>query len=227
MSAIMNKSFITAVLVFGLLDGNAWAGSRETIKPVGPEAASLDGYDIDRVVDAVIKAMGDAARNYYLPDKPKNAKAIKHYAKDARKIVLMNTSFKRELAQVCMDVANNAANSGSDAEKLPGRPLVLHTGMSPEPLGVSSETVSTDGDGMVVFTNTMPCVNAAASSMHGATLRQFPKTASDSAAKETYTHQFGSILTANSLYNHLQAEVCSQLVELAKRQAEKDLKPAP
>lgn len=220
----MKKYFITAVISFGLFSGYAGAESGETIKPMRPEAASLGGYDIDRVVDAVAKAMGDAARNYYLPDKPENAKAIKRYTKDARKAILMDTSFKRELAQVSLDVANDAANAGQDTERLPGRPLVLPSGMSPVPLGVSSKTVTTDGGMMVVFTNTMPCIDAAAGSMHDATLRQFPKTASDSVAKETYTRQFGSILTANRLYNHLLSEVCSQLVGLAKRYSEQNRK---
>lgn len=223
----MRKYFITAVLVFGFFRGDALAESGEAIKPMGPEAASLDGYDMEQVVDTVIKAMGDAARNYYLPDKPENAKAIKHYTKDARKAVLMSTSFKRELAQVCLDVANNAANSGSDAEKLPGRPLVTPLGMPPVPLGVSSKTVTTEGDTTVVFTNTMPCIDAAAGSMHDATLRQFPETASDSVAKETYTRQYGNILTANRLYNHLLSEICAQLVGLAKRYSEQNQKPAP
>lgn len=217
----MKICFITAVLAFALF-GGARAESGKTIKPMGAEAASLDGYDIDRVVDTVVKAMGDAARNYYLPDKPENAKAIKSYTKDARKAVLMDTSFKRELAQVCIDVANDAANAGSDAVKLPGRPLLLPSGMPPVPLGVSSKTVTTDGDMTVVFTNTMPCIDAAAGSMHDATLRQFPKTASDTVAKKTYTRQFGSILTANRLYNHLLAEVCDQLVGLAKRYSEQN-----
>ncbi len=226
-SAMMKTYFISAVLAFGLIGGGAWAESGEAIKPMGPEAASLDDYDIDQVVDTVIKAMGDAARDYYLPDKPENAKAIKSYTKDARKAVLMDTSFKLELARVSMDVANDAANAGSDAVKLPGRPLVLPSGMSPVPLGVSSITVSSEGGMKVIFTNTMPCIDAAAGSMHRATLRQFPKTASDSVAKETYTRQFGNILTANRLYNHLLSEVCSRLVDLSKRYSEQNQKPAP
>jgi len=217
----MKIYILTAVLAFGLFGGNARAESGETIKPLGPEAASLDGYDIDLVVDTVVKAMGDAARNYYLPDKPENARAIKRYAKDARKAVLMNTSFKRELAQVCLDAAKGAANAGRDKEMLPGRPLVLPSGLSPVPLGVSSKTVSMDGDQMTVFTNTMPCIDAAAGSMHDATLRQFPETASAPAAKETYTREFGSILTANRLYNHLLSEVCAQLVGLAKKRGDR------
>ena len=223
----MKKYFITAVLAFGLFGGNVWAESGESIEPMGAEGASLDGYDIDKVVDVVVKAMGDAARNYYLPDKPENAKAIKRYTKDARKVVLLDTSFKRELAQVCVDVANDAANAGGDAEKLPGRPLITPSVMPPVPLGVSSKTVTTEGDMTVVFTNTMPCIDAAAGSMHDATLRQFPKTASDSVAKETYTRHYGNILTANRLYNHLLSQVCSQLVELAKRYSEQNQKPAP
>jgi hypothetical protein len=223
----MKKYFLTAVLVLGLFGGRVWAESGETIKPMGSEAASLDGYDIDQVVDTVIKAMGDAARNYYLPDTPENVKTIKRFTKDARKAVLMDTSFKRELAQVCLDVANDAANTGQDTEKLPGRPLVLPSGLSPVPLGVSSITVSMDGDMKVIFTNTMPCIDAAAGSMHDATLRQFLKTASDSVAKETYMRQYGNILTANRLYNHLLSEVCSQLVGLAKRYSEQNRKTAP
>ena len=222
----MNKYFMAAVLAFGLAGGGARAESGTVIRPMGPEAASLDGYDIDQVVETVMKAMGDAARDYYLPDKPENAKAIKRYTKDARKAVLMSTAFKRELAQVCVEQANNAANAGSAAQ-LPGRPLITPLGMPPVPIGVSSKTVSMDGDTMVVYTNTMPCIDAAAGSMHDATLRQFPKTASDPAAKETYTRQYGNILTANRLFNHLMSEVCSQLVGLAKRYSEQNRKPAP
>jgi len=221
----MKKYFMAAVLAFGLLGGDAWAERGEAIKPVGPSAASLDGYDIDQVVDVVIEAMGHAARNYYLPDKPENAGAIKRYTKDARKAVLFDTAFKRELAGVCVTVANAAAIAGSDDQKLPGRPLVLPLGSSPAPLGVSSETVSMNGDIKVVFTNTMPCIDAAAGSLHGATLRQFPGTASDDVAAGTYTRQFGSILTANRPYNHLLSKVCSQLVGLAKRYAEQSRRP--
>ena len=225
-SVNIGKYFMAAVLAFGLLGSDAWAERGEAMKPAGPEAATLDGYNIDQVVDAVLKAMGDAARNYYLPDKPENAGAIKRYTKDARKMVLFDTAFKRELGGVCAAVANAAAIADSDAQKLPGRPLVLPLGSSPVPLGISSETVSMNGDMRVVFTNTMPCVDAAAGSLHGATLRQFPKTASDGVAAGTYTRQFGSSLTANRLYNHLLAKVCSQLVGLAKSYAEQSRKPA-
>lgn len=225
----MKKYFVAAVLALGLLGGSARAENGDALKPMGPEGASLDGYDIDLVVDAVIRAMGEAARDYYLPDKPENAKAIKRYTKDARKAVLMSTAFKRELAQVCMEQANNAAKAGSDGQKLPGRPLLTPSGMPPVPLGVSSKTYSTDGDGntLAVFTNTMPCIDAAAGSMHNATLRQFSKTASDPAAKDNYTRQYGNILTANRLFNHLMSEVCSQLVGLAKRYSEQNSKSAP
>ncbi len=223
----MKKYFVTAVLVFGIFGGNARAEEGAVIKPIGPEAASLDGYDIDQVVDAVVKGMSDKARNYYLPDDPGNTKAIKRYGKDARKAVMMSTAFKRELAQVCVDVANNAASAGGDAEKLPGQPLETPMGLPPVPLGVSSKTVTTEGGVTVVYTNTMPCIDAAARSMHSATLSQFPNTAADSAAKKVYTRRFGNILTANRLYNHLLAEVCSQLVELAKKYSEQNRRSAP
>ena len=216
----MKKYFLTAVLAFGLIGGNAGAESGDAMKPMGPEPASLDGYDIEQVVGAVVKGMGEAARNYYLPDKPENARVIKRYTKDSRKAVLMNTSFKRELAQVCLDVAKDAANAGRDKDMLPGRPLILPSGLSPVPLGVSSKTVSMDGDQMSVFTNSMPCIDAAVGAMHDATLRQFPETASSPLAKETYTREFGKILTVNRLFNHLMGEVCAQLVGLAKKYSE-------
>jgi hypothetical protein len=81
-----------------------------------------------------------------------------------------------------------------------------------------------DGDMKVVFTNTMPCIQAAATALHTATLGQFPETASNPAAKETYMSQFGSIMTANRLFNHVLADVCSSLVGVAERASERNKK---
>ena len=189
----------------------------ETIAPFGTESDTLEGYDIDLVVDAVIKGMSDAARNYYLPDKPGNAKRIKKYTEDSRKLVLMSTSFKRELGQVCIDVAKAASRAGRNEEKFPGQPLILTSGLTPVPEGVSSKTVSMDGEVMTVFTNTLPCINAAGGAINSATLGQFPRTAREPAAKKEYGQQLGAVLTANRLFNHTLANVCSQLVTLADR----------
>ncbi|MHB0997155.1 MAG: hypothetical protein ACYC2I_12370 [Elusimicrobiales bacterium] len=218
---IMKKCAITIILSImagiGLVPAGSGAERAEAIRPDVSGSVSLEGYDIERVVDAVAIAMGDAARDYYLPDKPGNAKRIKRYTKESGKLILMNTSFKRELARVCVDVAKVAAKAGRDEEKLPGHPLKLLSGLSPVPVGVSSKTVSMAGETKIIFTNTMPCVNAAARALHSATLEQFPKTAADPAAKESYTHQFGNVLTGNRLYNHDLAEVCAKLVDFAER----------
>ncbi len=223
----MMKYFLAAVVFFGGCGGGAWAATEaERVgagRTIGEEADPLAGYDIDAVVDAVVKAMGEAARDYYLPDKPENSKAIKRYTKEARKGALMDTSFKRELAQISVDVANAAANA-REVSMLPGRPLVLPSGLKPVPLGVSSKTITTDGDMTTVFTNTMPCIQAAATALHSATLKQFPETASNQAAKEAYMSQFGSLMTANRFFNHVLAEVCSKLVGFAERSSEENRK---
>jgi len=218
---IMTRCLIAAIVLFGYGGGTAWAGAGaergEAVRTMASAPVSLGDYDINLVVDAVVKAMGDAARDYYLPDKPENSKAIKRYTKDARAIIMMDTSFKREFGQVCVDVANAAANAGRDTEMLPGRPLVLPLGLAPVEIGVSSITASMDGDMKMIYTNTMPCIQASATTLHRATLRQFPDTASNPDAKEAYGRKFGSILTANRLYNHVLSEVCAKLVGYAEK----------
>jgi len=223
----MMKWVMTVLVLFGVSGGAARAASEaERMAPgrmMPGEADLLSEYDIDIVVDAAVKAMGDAARDHYLPDGAENSKAIKRYTKDARKAALMDTSFKRELAQVCADLANAAAHAREEA-MLPGRRLALPSGLKPVPLGVSSKTVTTDGGVTTVFTNTMPCIQAAATALYTATLKQFPETASNSAAKEVYGNQFASIMTGNRLFNHVLADVCSKLVGFAERSSEQNRK---
>jgi len=228
----MNKGrFAAAVIFCGVWSCAVWAADRpdKSVSEITPEtgsAAKLEDFDIDLVVDAAVKAMADAARGYYLPDRPENSKAIKRYSKDARKMVLMDTSFKRELAQMCTDLADAANNAARpDAAMLPGRPLTLSQNLPPVEEGVSSITV-TEADGMTtVFTNTMPCINAAAQTLHRTVRGQFiPESAGNTAAKEEYGRQFSSIMTANRLFNHLLAEVCSNLVKLAKGESEQGRK---
>ena len=177
-------------------------------------------FDIDKVVDAVAKAMAAAARNYYLPDKPENTKAIARYAKDARKVMFSDTTFKREQAQVCVDLSNAANNAANPVNMLPGRPLSLPQDYPPLEEGVSSMTITmVDGEVTMVYTNTLPCINAAGTTLYGATLEQYPQAAGNASAKAAYGRELSSILSANRLYNHALSEVCANLVRAAKRAA--------
>lgn len=185
-----------------------------------------DDYDIDKVVEAVTKAMAVAARNYYLPDKPENSKAIARYAKDSKKVIFSDTTFKRELAQICMDLSGAAGNAANaTAQMLPGRPLRLPSETAALDEGVSSMTITYEGGEVaMVYTNTLPCINATGATLHGATLEQYPRTAADAAARSAYGQELSSILTANRLFNHALSEVCARLVQTAKRTAEAEKK---
>ena len=186
-------------------------------------AATLDDFDIDLVVESAAKAMADAARNYYLPDKPENSKPIARYRKDSRMMIFGNTTFKRELARICVDLAKAAIDAGSpDAVMLPGLPLERRPAAADYDEGVSSITV-TEGEVKIMDTNTMPCINSAVKALHDSVHGQFlPASPANTAAKDAYSRQFGSIMTANRLFNHELAEVCSKLVGIAKKEAERD-----
>lgn len=182
----------------------------------------VEKFDIDRVVETTLTAMAAAARNYYLPDKPENARPISRHTKDSLKIAFADTAFKQELARICVDLAAAARAAGKDEQMLPGRPLELPRSYPEVPIGVSSITVSEEKGMTVVFTNTMPCVSTGAKALHAAMLKEFPRTAAEDSAKKRYTREFGVILTNNRLFNHLHAEVCSKMVRAARMAAQEN-----
>ncbi len=83
------KVFCLMVAVLCAGTGQGWAASPRTAAAVesaggAAQTRSIEDFDINAVVEATIKAMAAAARNYYLPDNPANSKAISRYSKDAR-----------------------------------------------------------------------------------------------------------------------------------------------
>ncbi|GEM_PF-6154045 len=216
---------ITCAFIFAAAIGRAAASPAPVFSGANAPAAR-DGertdFDIDKVVDAVAGEMAAAARDYYLPDKPENSALIARHTKDARKIILSDTTFKRELAQVITELSGAAENAGAPGTPmLPGKPLVTTALLKPVEQGVSSITVTYEaGEVTAVYTNTMPCINAAGTTLRGATLAQYPRTAADPAANAIYGRELSSILSSNRLFNHALAEVCKTLVQAAKRAAE-------
>lgn len=216
------KSFYLMILILCAGSGPGWAGKAQpgiTAETAGESATqiqSIEDFDIDAVVEATVKAMADAARNYYLPDKPANSKAIARYAKDARELVFRDSDFKKELGRICIDLANAAVrSSGQDVAMLPGQPLTLRQTYPDYNEGVSSITV-TQGRVMVEYINTMPCINAAAKALHGGVRRQYlPESPENSPAKDAYGNEFAAIMSGNRLFNHTLSEVCAELVGLA------------
>lgn len=186
-------------------------------------ARSLRDFDIDAVVEAVTNGMAEAARNYYLPDKPENAKAISRYRKDARFIMNHNSAFRQSLGNICIALARISVEAvNHDYEQLPGKPLSLSPKQRYEPYdeGVSSITV-TESDVTGMFTNTMPCINAAGEALFDGVRNQYmPKAQEDSSEQEHYKREASSVMSSNQLYNHVLAEVCEKLVQVAKLQAE-------
>ena len=205
--------------------GGAEQTPRERAGQRGP-AKTLDDFDIDLTVETVVKDMADAARNYYLPDSPASSKAISRYTKDSKKIVHYNTDFKRELAQVSIDLAKAAVDAmNPETAMLPGIPLE----QPPAPLsyveGVSSITVMQVEGYTTIYTNTMPCINATGKALERSVRVQYiPGSSKTSAAKSAYGRQVSAILTANRFFNHALAEVCAQLVRAAKAEADQNRK---
>lgn len=190
----------------------------------GKESArTLRDFKIDAVVDAVTSAMAEAARNYYLPDKPENSKAIARYNKDAKFLLSHDSTFRRSLAEVCGALANTAVKAvNQEDEMLPGKPLTLPVEQNYEPYdeGLSSVTV-TEGDIAVVFTNTMPCINAAGRALNGGVRVQYmPGAPEGSPEREYYGAGAAAIMSSDRLYNHALSEVCAKLVRTAKRAVE-------
>lgn len=188
-------------------------------------ARTLRDFDIDAVVEAVTSAMTAAARNYYLPDKPGNSKAIARYRKDARAILSYDTTFKRSLGEVCIGLANTAVKAvNQEDERLPGEPLTLPVKQNYEPYyqGVSSVTI-TEGETTVVYTNTMPCINAAGRALNAGVREQYmPGAKEGSPDREYYGNGAAAIMSSNGLFNHSLAEVCGKLVRAARREAESE-----
>lgn len=211
-----------------------WAGTTRaadgpfSLASEGEPARSLRDFDIDEVVEAVTAGMTEASRNYYLPDKPENAKAISRYRKDARFLMKHNSAFRLALGDICVALARVGVEAvNHDYPRLPGKPLSLSPKQRYEPYdeGVSSITI-TEGDMTVIFTNTMPCINAAGGALFDGVRDQYmPKIREGSPEQEHYKREASSIMSSNQLYNHVLAEVCEELVQVAKRHAEgKDLR---
>lgn len=66
----MAKWFTAVIDLLAACARLSWAGSgvdlEGAVRSNALETVSLEGYDIDLVVEAVTKAMSDAARGYYL-----------------------------------------------------------------------------------------------------------------------------------------------------------------
>lgn len=186
-------------------------------------ARTIRDFDIDMVVDAVTFAMAEAARNYYLPDKPTNPKAIARYRKDAKTLISHDSAFRRSLAEVCTGLANTAVKAvNQENEKLPGKPLSspMKQEYADYEEGVSSITV-TEGEMTVVYTNTMPCINAAGMALSGGVRDQYmPGAPQGSPEREYYGSGAAAIMSSNRLFNHSLAEVCAKLIRAAKMEAE-------
>lgn len=218
------RYFLAAVLVLGVSGAGLAADYRPRPVPAkaqeGRRVPTLEDFDIDKVVEAVVKAMADAARNYYLPDKPGSAGAVARYARDARTLAFRDSTYKRELAQVSADLARAAVDAASpETAMLPGRPLELKPAKPDYEEGVSSITV-TEGEIMTVYTNTMPCINAAGTTLNRAVREQYIEDAGENAAaKDAYGSQVAAIMSGNRLFNHALSEVCAKLVGLAKMEA--------
>lgn len=212
---------ISALLCYG----TAIAGDSPYALRTGKDGArTLRDLDVNSVVDGIFSGMTEAARNYYLPDKPENAKAIARYRKDARFLLKHSGDFKRSvggLTRVLAETAVDALDRGSNS--LPGTPLVLSPKQRLKPCeeGLSSITVTTDGEMTTIFTNTMPCLNGAAKGLFGGVRRQYLSGFAESSPESAYYHTNASAsMSSDRLYNHLLSETCAKLVELAKSQAE-------
>jgi len=186
-------------------------------------ARTLRDFDIDEAVEAVTSAMSAAARNYYLPDRPENSKAIARYKKDAKTILSYDSTFRRSLGEVCIGLANTAVKAlNQEDERLPGKPLTLPMKETYEPYneGVSSITV-TEGEMTVVDINTMPCINAAGRALNGGVREQYmPGAPEGSPEREYYGNGAAAIMSSDRLFNHSLSEVCAKLIRAAKREAE-------
>ncbi|OIO03048.1 MAG: hypothetical protein AUJ51_04990 [Elusimicrobia bacterium CG1_02_56_21] len=190
----------------------------------GKESArTLRDFKIYVVVDAVTAAMAEAARNYYLPDKTENSRAIASYNKEAKFLLSHDSTFRRSLAEICGGLANTAVKAvNQEDERLPGKPLTLPVEQNYEPYdeGLSSITV-TEGEMTVVYTNTMPCINAAGRALNsGVRVQYMPGAQEGSPEREYYGSGAAAIMSSDRLYNHALSGVCAKLVRAARRAAE-------
>jgi hypothetical protein len=79
----------------------------------------------------------------------------------------------------------------------------------------------TEGEPMVVYTNTMPCINAAGRALNGGVREQYmPGAPEGSPERERYGSGAASIMSSNRLFNHALAEVCAKMVRAAKMASE-------
>jgi hypothetical protein len=165
--------------------------------------------------------MGGAARAYYLPEKPENAKAIKRYNKFVKNIASGRTDFIRELAEVSGELAMAAAEISRSGQVSSGEPMETAPAAPNYEEGVSRVTVS-EGKIKVVDTNTMPCINAAGKALVDNVRGQyFPDSSSQASKRKAFGRKFAEILSADRPYNRELSKVCSKLVHAAKREAEK------
>lgn len=206
------KTCIMAALVF--CAGAARAGE-------GERARTLEDFDIDAVVASITNAMAEAARNYYLPDKPENAKKIKAYRKDAKYYLSHNGPFRQAIGDISINLAKAGARAANrEYETLPGTPLELPPQKPDYEEGVSSITV-TGGEPMMVYTNTMPCINAAGKALHGGVREQYlPGAAENSPGRRYYGREAAGLMSADRFFNHVLSEACAKLVQLAKMDSE-------
>ncbi len=166
--------------------------------------------------------MSEASRNYYLPDKKENSKAIARYKKDAKKILYYDSTFRRSLGEICVGLANTAVKAvNQEGENLPGKPLTLPVKQQYPDYdeGVSSITV-TEGVTTVVDTNTMPCINAAGRALNRGVREQYmPGAKEGSPEREYYGTGAAAIMSSDRLFNHSLSEVCAKLIRAARMEA--------
>lgn len=216
---------MAAAAVIVLCSGGAFCGDSPYELRAGKETArTLRDFDIDRVVEAVTSGMIEASRNYYLPEKSADRKAVARYRKDARFILKHDSDFRRSLAGLSRVLAETAVEA-LDQEKnaLPGKPLALSPAQSYEPYdeGLSSITVTDDGEMKTIFTNTMPCINAAGKGLFGGVRLQYLAGFQEGSQEDMYYRREASAsMSSDRFYNHVLAEACARLVRAAQLQAE-------
>lgn len=187
----------------------------------GAHAMSMDnlldpvGYDIDHVVDVTLSSMTKAARDRHTTtgDKPVDRK----YSSDARKMLLSDIAFKKELAKVLLEV-DKAARDAINPPEFPGTPIVSTSAEE----GVSDvfSSMSADAGGRTRSVNTRPCVCAGVRGIHDAALDSYPEIKKDQLLMRRYEYNFSAVLRSNGLFDRLMSEACGSLIELANKTAE-------
>jgi hypothetical protein len=173
------------------------------------------GYDIDHVVDVTLSSMTKAARDRHTTtgDKPVDRK----YSSEARKMLLSDIAFKKELAKVLLEV-DKAARDAINPPEFPGTPIVSTSAEE----GVSDGflSVSADSGERTRSVNTRPCVCAGVRGIHDAALDSYPEVKKDQLLMRRYEHNFSAVLRSNGLFDRLLSEACGSLIELANKTAE-------